>query len=109
MPGLVPGIHVFPARGYKDVDGRNKSGHDAEMLCSLFNGMNARHLPQTIPAQAIAAVCWHRQPRIFLGAPALPRQAAGKFCSATGTGEAARRLRSFQAIYHAANSIVTGF
>jgi hypothetical protein len=28
MPGLVPGIHVFsPA---KDVDGRDKSGHDDE-------------------------------------------------------------------------------
>ena len=26
MPGLVPGIHVFGCK--KDVDGRNKSGHD---------------------------------------------------------------------------------
>ena len=31
MPGLVPGIHVF-VRGFleKDVDGRDKPGHDAE-------------------------------------------------------------------------------
>src|SRR6266566_9379553 len=29
MPGLVPGIHVLrPRDGPKDVDGRNKSGHD---------------------------------------------------------------------------------
>jgi hypothetical protein len=27
MPGLVPGIHVFRAT-IKDVDGRNKPGHD---------------------------------------------------------------------------------
>jgi hypothetical protein len=27
MPGLVPGIHVFPSLR-QDVDGRNKSGHD---------------------------------------------------------------------------------
>ncbi len=28
MPGLVPGIHAFVARWFKDVDGRIKSGHD---------------------------------------------------------------------------------
>jgi hypothetical protein len=28
MPGLVPGIHVFSGRGKKDVDGRDKPGHD---------------------------------------------------------------------------------
>jgi hypothetical protein len=28
MPGLVPGIHVFDACGTKDVDGRDKPGHD---------------------------------------------------------------------------------
>jgi hypothetical protein len=28
MPGLVPGIHVFPSVKRQDVDGRNKSGHD---------------------------------------------------------------------------------
>jgi hypothetical protein len=27
MPGLVPGIHDFPATR-KDVDGRDKPGHD---------------------------------------------------------------------------------
>jgi hypothetical protein len=28
MPGLVPGIHVFLLRAPKDVDGRDKPGHD---------------------------------------------------------------------------------
>jgi hypothetical protein len=28
MPGLVPGIHVFLYATNKDVDGRDKPGHD---------------------------------------------------------------------------------
>ena len=28
MPGLVPGIHVLRAASKKDVDGRDKPGHD---------------------------------------------------------------------------------
>ena len=28
MPGLVPGIHVFGSVSKKDVDGRDKPGHD---------------------------------------------------------------------------------
>jgi hypothetical protein len=28
MPGLVPGIHVLKPGKYKDVDGRDKPGHD---------------------------------------------------------------------------------
>ncbi len=28
MPGLVPGIHVFARISTKDVDGRDKPGHD---------------------------------------------------------------------------------
>jgi hypothetical protein len=28
MPALVAGIHVLDAAPNKDVDGRNKSGHD---------------------------------------------------------------------------------
>jgi GTP-binding protein len=30
MPGLVPGIHVLLAHNIKDVDGRDKPGHDEE-------------------------------------------------------------------------------
>jgi hypothetical protein len=28
MPDLVPGIHVFAMMSKKDVDGRDKPGHD---------------------------------------------------------------------------------
>ena len=28
MPGRVPGVHVYNVAEAKDVDGRNKSGHD---------------------------------------------------------------------------------
>ena len=39
MPGLVPGIHVLPFRGGKDVDGRDKPGHDAERADQvIFHG-----------------------------------------------------------------------
>jgi hypothetical protein len=30
MPGLVPGIHVLASVSKKDVDGRDKPGHDGE-------------------------------------------------------------------------------
>jgi hypothetical protein len=30
MPGLVPGIHVLLAMQIKDVDGRDKPGHDGK-------------------------------------------------------------------------------
>jgi hypothetical protein len=33
MPGLVPGIHVLPT--FEDVDGRDKPGHDAEILAAF--------------------------------------------------------------------------
>jgi hypothetical protein len=49
-----------------------------------------RLLPQTLPAQAIAAIGRHRQAGGFLGAPAWTRETAGEFGSAAGTGEAAR-------------------
>src|SRR5215831_10432531 len=37
MPGLVPGIHVFLTRMIKDVDGRDKPGHDAEVWEPLMS------------------------------------------------------------------------
>jgi hypothetical protein len=36
MPGLVPGIHVFLCWGDKDVDGRDKPGHDAESCFQMI-------------------------------------------------------------------------
>jgi hypothetical protein len=34
MPGLVPGIHVFTRSPIKDVDGRDKPGHDGDHVHS---------------------------------------------------------------------------
>jgi hypothetical protein len=30
MPGLAPGIHVLLPKKFRDVDGRDKPGHDSE-------------------------------------------------------------------------------
>jgi hypothetical protein len=38
MPGLVPGIHVFLAAIRVRVDGRDKPGHDEELL-SVRSGL----------------------------------------------------------------------
>jgi len=35
MPGLVPGIHVFAPTCKKDVDGRDKPGHDENCVRDL--------------------------------------------------------------------------
>jgi hypothetical protein len=32
MPGLVPGIHVLQSHSKKDVDGRDKPGHDGKRI-----------------------------------------------------------------------------
>jgi hypothetical protein len=34
MPALVAGIHVLSSTQNKDVDGRNKSGHDERVFLS---------------------------------------------------------------------------
>ena len=31
----LPGIHVFCLNGKKDVDGRDKPGHDEELWCKI--------------------------------------------------------------------------
>jgi hypothetical protein len=36
MPGLVPGIHVLRLSRKKNVDGRDKPGHDDETLKIFF-------------------------------------------------------------------------
>jgi hypothetical protein len=43
MPGLVPGIHVFPDL-QQDVDGRDKPGHDELALLPLSTS-EAESLP----------------------------------------------------------------
>jgi hypothetical protein len=42
MPGLVPGIHAFFAWRFKDVDGRNKCGHDEGGACRIAAERRAR-------------------------------------------------------------------
>jgi hypothetical protein len=37
MPGLVPGMHVFASPGKKDVDGRDKPGHDEKRRSQKLN------------------------------------------------------------------------
>ena len=35
MPALVAGIHVLLSESKKDVDGRDKPGHDVERVCRM--------------------------------------------------------------------------
>jgi hypothetical protein len=44
MPGLVPGIHVFPigSAPKKDVDGREKAGHDENLGKLISFGRRAQ-------------------------------------------------------------------
>jgi hypothetical protein len=42
MPGLDPGIHALRVQATKDVDGRDKPGHDATVLVAS-NGMLRRN------------------------------------------------------------------
>jgi hypothetical protein len=61
MPGLVPGIHVLLGRGAKDVDGRDKPGHDGrngtwrskqrivQLLPFWIHVVNQSNLPRARP------------------------------------------------------------
>ena len=40
MPVLVTGIHVLNLPQNKDVDGRNKSGHDSVWFCLTHDVLN---------------------------------------------------------------------
>jgi hypothetical protein len=42
MPGLVPGIHVLIAEHSKDVNGRDKPGHDENISKINVRWYNAR-------------------------------------------------------------------
>ncbi len=50
MPGLVPGIHVFGSIDKKDVDGRDKPGHDDLACCNLAR------FPRFYPIAATASI-----------------------------------------------------
>jgi peptide/nickel transport system ATP-binding protein len=49
MAGLVPAIHVLFAAAKKDVDGRNKCGHDAEKI----GGRGAHHMTSLSPILSV--------------------------------------------------------
>jgi len=46
MPGLVPGIHVFKSIKQEGVDGRDKPGHDGQIL-----GLNPQQLLRVAAGQ----------------------------------------------------------
>ena len=49
MPGLVPGIHVLLSHRVKDVDGRDKPGHDEEALVvPMLRQRQPEHLRQIL-------------------------------------------------------------
>ncbi|SHJ24864.1 hypothetical protein SAMN05444159_0084 [Bradyrhizobium lablabi] len=50
MPGLDPGIHVLQAQSKKDVDGRDKPGHDVVRKC--LNGLAAFPVDSEVTATA---------------------------------------------------------
>jgi hypothetical protein len=51
MPGLVPGIHVLGATANKDVDGRDKPGHDGYGTCvSKDEGQKRQMVPDAADA-----------------------------------------------------------
>jgi hypothetical protein len=54
MPGLVPGIHVLGRYSKKDVDGRDKPGHDDELAQQARVRLAA---PIPSPEIALSARC----------------------------------------------------
>jgi hypothetical protein len=55
MPGLVPGIHVFLFSRTKDVDGRDKPGHDGIGINPAMTTLSMRSFP-SMTVRAISLV-----------------------------------------------------
>ncbi len=53
MPALVAGIHVFPPRGTKVVDGRDKPGDDAD---TYYNARNTRPMAPVSRLRSSASI-----------------------------------------------------
>ena len=88
------------------VEQRQKG--DSIFACSRVTGRGGEQvlkaslrcrLAQAFAAQAILAVERHRQPHVFVSAPARSRQRAGEFRSAPRTGDLSGGLR-FQTMGH---------
>jgi hypothetical protein len=56
MPGLVPGIHVFRPTS-KDVDGRDKPGHDYGETTISFN-LDTAYAPAACFAPSCRSFAW---------------------------------------------------
>ena len=57
MPGLVPGIHVFAATSKKDVDGRDKPGHDEDDLRRRHDLAGIEDVLRVERAQSMGGTC----------------------------------------------------
>jgi hypothetical protein len=57
MAGFIPAIHVFLMNRRKDVDGRNKSGHDDYWRVKAYFSptLNGGSLPGGVVSSAIAS------------------------------------------------------
>ena len=53
MPGLVRGIHVFKRWRRKDVDGRDKPGHDGEEISARMPGVTCASDNLAVPAHVV--------------------------------------------------------
>jgi hypothetical protein len=62
MPGLVPGIHVFAPPNKKDVDGRDKPGHDDTTIRSRICKKTGRTPPCSAEIYPVLAIF----PEIYL-------------------------------------------
>jgi hypothetical protein len=58
MPDLVPGIHVLAVSATKDVDGRDKPGHDGKTL--VDNVRQYRPRPFELLERRTALTEWQR-------------------------------------------------
>ena len=53
MPGFMPGIHVFRHSQGKDVDGRDKPGHDKKIQRENFLYFSRCGMTESVPSRRI--------------------------------------------------------
>src|SRR5258708_36174663 len=105
MPGLVPGMSVFYRPCDQDVDGRNKSGHDAgifvmhDIKCirdnpDAFDAALKRRRPEP-QSSSLLAIDEKRRAAIMASEQALARSnsASKEICDAKKTKDDARATK----------------
>jgi hypothetical protein len=55
MPGFMPGIHVLLCKLKKDVDGRDKPGHDVERMSIAAMVSVIQRIAACVPGETQAA------------------------------------------------------